>query len=77
MEDVVANAVSDHLIGGTRKALVFSFHGWPGSGKNYVATFLATSMFKMGEKSSFYKYYNARIDFPLESKSQEYQVCTN
>ena len=29
-----------------KKALVFSFHGWTGGGKNYVAKFLAQSLYK-------------------------------
>jgi hypothetical protein len=31
---------------GPRKALVLSFHGWTGGGKNYVAQFVAESLFK-------------------------------
>ena len=29
-----------------KKALVFSFHGWTGGGKNYVSKFLAQSLYK-------------------------------
>ena len=31
---------------GPRKALVLSFHGWTGGGKNYVAQFVAETLFK-------------------------------
>lgn len=57
-----------------KKALSLSFHGLPGSGKNYVANMIAESMYKTGLKSSYYHYYNARIDFPHDNKVSEYQV---
>ena len=31
-----------------KKALVMSFHGWTGSGKNFVAKFLVESLYKLG-----------------------------
>lgn len=55
------------------KPLVMSFHGWTGSGKNYVAKFIAESLFRRGMKSSFVKIFISTIHFHDELKVQEYQ----
>jgi len=74
VENLVSNAVAAHFKSlEPKKALVLSFHGWPGVGKNFVSSLLVESIFKEGLKSTFYKNYNARIDFTLESKLHEYQ----
>lgn len=59
--------------GNYHKPLVMSFHGWTGSGKNYVAKFIAESLFKKGMKSSFVKIYISTVHFHDESKVMEYQ----
>lgn len=56
------------------KALVMSFHGTPGTGKNYVAQMIATALYKNGVKSQYYHFFNGRNDFPLQQKVDEYQV---
>ncbi|XP_059474941.1 torsin-1A [Neocloeon triangulifer] len=74
VENIVAKAVFSHLREAQpKKALVLSFHGWPGVGKNFVASLLVNSVFSEGTKSNFYKYYNARINFPVASKVPQYQ----
>lgn len=73
VKSLVAAAVSGHFKGNSKKALVLSFHGWPGVGKNLVATILAESFFQQGTKSAFFKQYNARVDFTLESKVHLYR----
>ena len=37
----------------SKKPLVMSFHGWTGSGKNYVSKFIAESLFAKGMRSKF------------------------
>ncbi len=57
------------------KPLVLSFHGWPGGGKNYVASFVVKNYFKEGAGSKFYHFFNARAHFPLEKNTAVYQVA--
>lgn len=58
----------------TKKALSLSFHGTPGTGKNYVAKFIAESLFKRGPESKYFHYYNGRTHFPLEKEIKKYQA---
>ena len=57
-----------------QKALVLSFHGWTGTGKNYVAKYIAESLFRKGQRSDFVKIYISTVDFPDESKVDIYKV---
>ena len=56
------------------KALVLSFHGWTGTGKNYVAKFIAESLFKKGMKSSFVQIFISTVNFPDHSKVDIYKI---
>ena len=56
------------------KALVLSFHGWTGTGKNYVAKFIAESLFKKGMKSSFVQIFISTVNFPDHSKVDTYKI---
>lgn len=63
-----------------QKALTLSFHGWPGSGKNYVSKFIADNLYKHGTKSKYVHHFIGRIHFPLEEHAHEYKVykrCQN
>ncbi|KAJ8984743.1 hypothetical protein NQ317_005008 [Molorchus minor] len=55
------------------KALTLSFHGWPGSGKNYVSKFIAESLYKLGTKSRFVHHFIGRIHFPLIGETSKYK----
>lgn len=57
-----------------KKALSISMNGWPGTGKNYVAEFIAKSLFKKGMESKYVKLYIGRNHFPNRNKVDEYQV---
>lgn len=57
-----------------QKALTLSFHGWPGSGKNYVTKFITEAIYKEGAKSHYVHHFMGRIHFPLEDKVEEYKV---
>ena len=53
---VISKALKAHLRDDNPvKALVMSFHGWSGSGKNHVSRIIAGSIYRMGTKSSFVK----------------------
>ncbi|KAJ8961638.1 hypothetical protein NQ314_005890 [Rhamnusium bicolor] len=55
------------------KALTLSFHGWAGSGKNYVSKFIAESLYKRGTKSKHVHHFIGRIHFPLEEHTEMYK----
>ena len=57
-----------------QKALVLSFHGWTGIGKNYVAKYIAESLFRKGTKSEFVNFYISTVDFPDENKVDIYKM---
>lgn len=76
--ETIINALRGHI--GTHnspKALVMSFHGTPGTGKNYVAQMIATAFYKNGVHSQYYHFFNGRNDFPLQRKADEYKVCAS
>ncbi len=56
------------------KPLVMSFHGWTGSGKNFVSKMVAESMFKLGLKSRYVKTFISTIHFYDEQRVDEYKV---
>lgn len=51
-----------------------SFHGPPGTGKTYVAQMIAKSIYKNGDLSKFYHFFNGRNDFPLQKDVEQYKV---
>ncbi|XP_029712596.1 torsin-like protein [Aedes albopictus] len=74
VQDVVVNAIRAHFdkIESSRKPLVMSFHGPSGTGKNYVAGFVATALFKNGIRSKFVKKFTAATtDKDLAGKVKE------
>ncbi|XP_058395965.1 torsin-3A isoform X2 [Diceros bicornis minor] len=46
------------------KALVLSFHGWSGTGKNFVARMLAENLYRDGLRSDCVKVFIATFHFP-------------
>lgn len=76
LTEVVVHAIAAHWNSRQKpkKALTLSFHGWPGSGKNYVSNFIVESLFKYGTKSKFVHYFVGRIHFPLEDQVPQYRV---
>ncbi|KAI8035473.1 torsin-like protein [Drosophila gunungcola] len=48
----------------SRKPLVFSFHGQPGTGKNFVAEQIAQALYLEGSKSGYVAKYLGQADFP-------------
>lgn len=47
----------------SQKALVLSFHGWPGVGKNYAATMIAEALYTKGMASKYVKLFMGDKDF--------------
>ncbi|XP_076755434.1 torsin-1A isoform X1 [Xylocopa sonorina] len=71
---VVINALRGHLISSDPpKALSMSFHGPPGTGKTFVSQVIAKFLYRKGDQSAFYHFFNGRNDFPLQEKVNEYK----
>lgn len=75
VKNTIVSALKGHFnLNGPKKALVMSFHGSTGVGKNFVIQFIANSMFERGVKSKFFKLFIASRDFPHNEKIDEYRV---
>ncbi|XP_065942153.1 torsin-1A-like [Magallana gigas] len=55
------------------KALALSFHGGPGTGKNYVSTILADSIFKKGMRSKYVHLISAAQKYSHEDNRSVYK----
>lgn len=56
----------------SRKPLVMSFHGTPGTGKNFVADMIAEALYENGSKSRFVHKYMGRLDFSVKKNVESY-----
>ncbi|XP_004530437.1 torsin-like protein [Ceratitis capitata] len=56
----------------SRKPLVMSFHGTPGTGKNFVSDMIAEALYENGVKSRFVHKYMGRLHFSLEKQVDYY-----
>lgn len=71
----VPGAVAQHLCNpNPKKALVMSFHGWTGGGKNYASMLLANYLYKKGLESDFVKLYVSTLHFPHSDEIGRYKV---
>ena len=61
----------------SRKPLVISFHGTPGTGKNYVADLIAETLYEKGVKSKYVHKYLGRADFPKAANADLYKAQIN
>jgi len=57
-----------------KKALVMSFHGWTGSGKNFVAKFIVESLYKLGMSSKYVHLFISTLHFPNQEQSDIYKL---
>ena len=74
VEKIVAKSVYKHTIKeDPEKALVLSFHGWTGCGKNFVADIVANNVYKEGIKSKYITKYIAGNDFPDKDSIMQYK----
>lgn len=73
--ETITNALRGHLRShNSSKALVMSFHGTPGTGKNYVVQMIGKTFYKNGVQSNYFHFFNGRNDFPLQQKVDDYKV---
>ena len=73
--DVVGTLVEAHIDNHQpSRALVLSFHGTAGVGKNYVSTMIANRLYKRGMRSKFVKPYIATVDFHSNKDVNGYKV---
>ncbi|XP_047125755.1 torsin-1A [Hydra vulgaris] len=74
VEDLVVKPINDHIENNNPSSpLVMSFHGWTGSGKNFVSQIIANSLFKKGMNSKFVHIKVAAKDFPHKKLLTEYK----
>ncbi|VDD75581.1 unnamed protein product [Mesocestoides corti] len=56
-----------------RRSLALSLHGFTGVGKNYATSILASNLFKKGERSRFYHFFDATVDFLFKDSVDLYK----
>lgn len=56
------------------KALVMSFHGWTGTGKNYLAKMISKALYKKEMHSQFVHLFVATLHFPHVEETEKYKV---
>ncbi|XP_065830174.1 torsin-1A-like [Oscarella lobularis] len=73
--DVITKILKSHARQGheAQKALVLSFEGGTGSGKNYVSHFIAKNWFRKGMGSDYVRQIIATKEYQHESKLEEYK----
>ncbi|KAM7014072.1 torsin-3A [Passerculus sandwichensis] len=72
---VVLRAVQGFLQGPRPpKALVLSFHGWSGTGKNFVARMVATHLFRDGLRSDCVRVFVSLLHFPHHNYVDSYKA---
>ncbi|NXQ43787.1 TOR3A protein, partial [Catharus fuscescens] len=57
-----------------QKALVLSFHGWSGTGKNFVARMVANHLYRDGLKSDCVRVFVSLLHFPHHNYVDSYKV---
>ncbi|NXW48635.1 TOR3A protein, partial [Nyctiprogne leucopyga] len=74
-KEVVIRAVQEFLHSPRpEKALVLSFHGWSGTGKNFVARMLASHLYRDGPKSECVRVFISLFHFPHHKYVDSYKV---
>jgi len=77
VSDTVIKSVRGHLRNKhPSKALVLSFHGWTGCGKNFVSKIIANNLFQHGMKSNFVHLYVSSYHFPHADSVELYKVSS-
>uniref|UniRef100_A0A336K870 CSON001228 protein n=1 Tax=Culicoides sonorensis TaxID=179676 RepID=A0A336K870_CULSO len=61
-----------HYIETSKKPLVMSFHGTPGTGKNFVADFIVKAIYKNGLDSKYVHRFSGKLDFASEALTDIY-----
>ena len=72
--EVVHKAIKGHIQNpNPAKALVLSFHGWTGCGKNHVSKIIADNLYKLGMGSKYTQQLIATHDFAHQEKVPKYK----
>ena len=75
VEKIVVRSIRGHtMFQNPEKALVLSFHGITGCGKNFVSGIIAKSLYPSGMKSRHVHLIHSPSVFPHESQLAHYQV---
>lgn len=53
---------------------MLSFHGWTGSGKNYLASMVRKAMYKKDDESAYAHLFVSTLHFPHVDEVPTYQV---
>ncbi|NXP71019.1 TOR3A protein, partial [Ramphastos sulfuratus] len=74
-KEIVLRAVQ-RFLGSPRpeRALVLSFHGWSGTGKNFVARMVASHLFRDGLKSECVRVFISLFHFPHQNYVDSYKA---
>jgi len=73
-QDMILRAVRGHQRNKSpSKPLVLSFHGWTGSGKNFVSQFIADSFYRLGQGSQFVHLFIATLHFSDSRQAGTYK----
>lgn len=73
VKDTVLRSIKSHWRNESpQKALVMSFHGPTGTGKNYVTGLIAKRLYRQGMNSHFVKQWIGKLDFPHENEKYVY-----
>jgi ATP-dependent Clp protease ATP-binding subunit ClpA len=71
---IVQNVIKGHVQNpNPEKALVLSFHGASGCGKNHVSRIIAKNLYMKGMDSKYTHHLTATHDFPHKNKVPQYQ----
>ncbi len=74
VKDTVIKALRSHVHSADpKKALVLSFHGWTGGGKNFVSKIIAEHLYNNGMESKFVHLFVSTLHFPHASKIDLYK----
>ncbi|NWI39706.1 TOR3A protein, partial [Picathartes gymnocephalus] len=74
-KEVVVRAVQGFLQNPRpQKALVLSFHGWSGTGKNFVTRMVASHLYRDGLKSDCVRVFVSLLHFPHHNYVDSYKV---
>ena len=72
---VVVKSLRAHLRNpNPQKALALSFHGWTGTGKNFVSGMITNHLYHRGRDSQYVHLFAATHHFPHESHIETYKV---
>ncbi len=72
--NTAVKAIKGHVTNGNpSKALVLSFHGWTGGGKNFVSKIIAENLYTKGLESKYVHLFVATLHFPHQSKLETYK----